>query len=810
MDEVSVVSALSVSIWCAVTLLGVAPPPLQAEPVAETRQVAPPLQPIGEGDISTRADLVSADLRRIEQLIDPTEGVLRIEGGLNERVADIISLRQKLDEAVASRISFAWLENQRLLWMQSEAELSTWTELAGERFRTLQGERERLRDMRELWELTEREVDFTELGPELLPRVQGVIARIIDVEARVRQRRNEVGALADRIGSNLSLVSDALLDLESSSGAIRRQMLSRDEQPLWRVEFGTPSGVVRDVREMLGEGWQALVAYSRVSPGATSVALLWLLFLMGAALRNRSRSTTAAAGEVSERATDLLRRRYSVAWAFALAGAYLILPYPIGTAAIAFVVAAAVPLWRLGAIVFDRAARRVLYAAVVLSLVLVATFVIPAGSLLQRLTILGVAVVGFVVASPSVRYGRDQNQRDVSSLMHQVAFVASCLLLVAIVGNLFGWVQLAKLLTVATVHTLFMAFAGATLVIVFSCLLPGIIEGRVGDLLPGFRRNHLAVERVATRSFALGVGAYWLYGSLIRFQLLEPTRAIVANVASLGFARGGLTLSVGGIFWAVAILLVTRVLARFVSFLLREELLPRLGLRRGDRESVAAVANYLVYGAGIVIAASAMGLGATQLTVVIGALSLGIGFGLQTIVNNFVSGLILIFERPIKVGDLLQTVDHWGVVKRIGIRASIIRSFDGAEIVVPNSDLIAKEVVNWTRSDEIRRIQVLVGVAYGTPPKAVLEILSSVGREHPITLDDPEPKAQMLSFGESSLEFRLRCWVPIEEWTNVISDLHVAIDEELKKAGITIPFPQRDLHLKSDHRDTADPPPLAE
>jgi small-conductance mechanosensitive channel len=161
------------------------------------------------------------------------------------------------------------------------------------------------------------------------------------------------------------------------------------------------------------------------------------------------------------------------------------------------------------------------------------------------------------------------------------------------------------------------------------------------------------------------------------------------------------------------------------------------------------------------------------------------------------------FERPIKIGGTVQTTDNWGMVTRIGIRASTIRSFSGAEISVPNADLISKEVINWTRSDKVRRIEVPIGVAYGTDPRQVLGILLRVAREHPRTLETPEPDAQMLGYGESSLNFRVRLWTHVEYWVQVSSDINVAIHAALWEAGISIPFPQRDLHVKSIESDAA-------
>ena len=290
----------------------------------------------------------------------------------------------------------------------------------------------------------------------------------------------------------------------------------------------------------------------------------------------------------------------------------------------------------------------------------------------------------------------------------------------------------------------------------------------------------------------------WTRSTLLQFHIWDPLREYVASLARGSLSIGGLMVSPGGILAAILILVATRLVARLVGFILREEVLPRLRVPIGAEHSMATLINYAVYGVGIALAASAGGLSGTQVTVVIGALGIGIGFGLQNIVSNFISGLILMFERPIKVGDVVQTTQHWGTIRRIGIRASIIRSFDGAEIVVPNSDLITKEVINWTRSDDTRRIEVLLGVAYGTEPKAVLPILLGAAAEHPLVFDEPEPRAQMLGFGESSLNFRLRCWTRMQDWVNTASDLYVAIEEELKTAGIRIPFPQRDLHVRSN------------
>jgi potassium efflux system protein len=168
------------------------------------------------------------------------------------------------------------------------------------------------------------------------------------------------------------------------------------------------------------------------------------------------------------------------------------------------------------------------------------------------------------------------------------------------------------------------------------------------------------------------------------------------------------------------------------------------------------------------------------------------------LVNNFVSGLILIFERPLKVGDKIQFGTNFGEVRSIGIRASNVRSFDGAEIIVPNGNLISSEVINWTLSDQQRRLDIKVGVAYGTDPESVIELLGNVLNQFEKVLKDPEPFISFDGFGESSLDFTVRFWIDdFQIGLRLKSAITIALYKALNEAGIEIPFPQRDLHLRS-------------
>ncbi len=235
-----------------------------------------------------------------------------------------------------------------------------------------------------------------------------------------------------------------------------------------------------------------------------------------------------------------------------------------------------------------------------------------------------------------------------------------------------------------------------------------------------------------------------------------------------------------------------------VKVVIEGEIAPRVKMKRGVPGALSLVLRIIIISLGFVFAIAAAGFGMDKLTILIGALGVGIGFGLQNIFNNLVSGIILAFERPIQEGDIIEVGPLWGTVKEIGIRASTIFTFDGAEVIVPNGNLISNELINWTLTDRNRRVEVVVGVKYGTDPDKVLEILKEVSESNDEILQEPVPLALFSGFGESSLDFKLLFWIPRADNRFIVqSEVNVQINNSLKKAGIEIPFPQRDVYIKS-------------
>jgi small-conductance mechanosensitive channel len=334
-------------------------------------------------------------------------------------------------------------------------------------------------------------------------------------------------------------------------------------------------------------------------------------------------------------------------------------------------------------------------------------------------------------------------------------------------------------------------------------------------LISGGIKSFMALEWVKSRQFmeTLGVkeatrrltallriivlvntGVYLL----VVWKLFDNPQEVRSYLLNLEFTYGEFRLSVEMVLMIVVVLYLTTLLSWLIQAFLDSQVMTPKKMDRGVKESLKRLTHYGLFCVGLIAAVSMAGLELQKVTILAGALGVGIGFGLQNIVNNFVSGLILLFERPVKVGDVLNIDQDWGTITKIGLRSTVFETFDRSEIIVPNADLISQKVTNWTFSSKMVRAQLPVGVAYGSPLEKVLKILDRAALEHKEVLSYPAPDTIFVGFGSSSIDFILRFWVyTIDDRMRIRTDVAVIIDRLFREEGITIPFPQQDLHLRS-------------
>jgi small-conductance mechanosensitive channel len=255
--------------------------------------------------------------------------------------------------------------------------------------------------------------------------------------------------------------------------------------------------------------------------------------------------------------------------------------------------------------------------------------------------------------------------------------------------------------------------------------------------------------------------------------------------------------------WAILYLIILLVLLFYLTgrlkYFIVARVLAKSSIEIGVRQAVGSIIRYGVVAVGVVVIFETAGIDLSALTILAGALGIGVGFGLQNITNNLVSGLIILLERPIKVGDRIEVGKVVGDVLKISLRATTVRTNDNIAIIIPNSDFVSSSVTNWSYTDRDVRFNIPVGVSYNSDPEAVKRILLAVADEHSGVLKMPGPDVIFEEFGESSLNFLLRVWTReyITRPYILRSELNFAIKKKFKEQGIEIPFPQRDLHIRS-------------
>lgn len=364
----------------------------------------------------------------------------------------------------------------------------------------------------------------------------------------------------------------------------------------------------------------------------------------------------------------------------------------------------------------------------------------------------------------------------------QYAAVAATLL------ALVGYIALARRVLLPTVSTLAILFI---LVLTYDRTLR--IARLVLSRIPGKEARTSVMGRFLLLAFLALVGIPTI-ALIWGVRMAEITDFIV--LLRDGISIGNTTVSLGTIVTLVGVFAVGYILTRWAQRLLQTVMLPRLEMDKGTQSAIVTGVGYVGVLLAVIVAIAAAGIDLSSLTIVLGALSVGIGFGLQGVVANFVSGIILLLERPIKEGDSVDIAGFTGVVDKISVRATRIQAFNHDDVIIPNSELISGIVRNRTFNDPVTRVECDVGIAYDSDVQKAFEILLEIGNAHPNTVQDPPPKVQMEALADSALAVKLLVFIDdVGNSVSVRTDLYVEILKRFHEAGIDIPFPQRDVRF---------------
>jgi len=751
----------------------------------------------------------------------PTEGsrqmLKRIDLKLDLAFPEVESLLSETREALASQPNIRTVQeleskNSRIL----KERIQPWIKELDDELTKIQTALQQADKIVAVWAETSVEVKRQDnVAKTTVKRIAIVRSDIDKARSKIVEHRNQILAVRDKLVIPGSSLEADLKKLQSTNGARIKSIFGANRPPLW-----SPL-----ILESLHKEWTALEPkqfFHRLqrdtNEQASLLSLQLFLFVTLAFILYWLRSRVRTRQTEKNYNLQNAREVFEVPLAMALLiTACFTTPFQwLGTNNVSFIVVVLCGVAILSII------RRFLIPAIsplVWGLMIIAIFdrvaidLLGSSPTLEHVVFMMemIGALGFLFW-----FLRSQRQTETSPteplapflpFLNSAMRLAAVVLAVAIFFDLIGWGNLARVLRAGILGGGYASVGVYVLLLVFQSLVTFALLFRPLSLLYMVSRNRQLIRQRVERGLKVLAIGLWIVLVLRPLGLLDLMLDSIAKVLSATTSVGTLSISLGDIMTFVLITWLSLLLARFVNFILREDVFPRVSTGRGVPQAIAGLVRYSLIFIGFFVALAAAGIELTKLSIIAGGLGVGIGFGLQNIVNNFVSGLILLFERPIGVGDIIELPEIWGEMKRIGIRASVIRKFDGSEVIVPNSMLVSDKVVNWTLSDKLRRIELDVGVEYGTPAQQVIDLLVKVAKSNQRVFSDPRPpRAFFVNFGDSALEFRLWAWVDVNDGYSIRSELAVAVQEVLKQAGIGVPFPQRDLHIVSVNKNEISDP----
>ncbi len=774
-------------------------------------------EPIPVTEVAAQATEVSNFLRTVYTQFTLTPEIEKVQKSLPEVSRQIDLDFTDTSATLREQPPLETLEAQQALWQRTHLKVSTWLTLLTQRTVELQGILSHITSLQATWTRTREAAQTSQAPTATLEQIETVLNAIDAAQVPLRAHHDGLLNLQISVSEELTRCDDALSRIAQAQKGAVSGILTRERAPIWGLEqWEYPkASLPTHVSEIARSFWIELVQYVR-DPSremALEVGLFLLLTGLFVSARRFLHRWPSEGGKPSLVA-EVFDRPYSasllVVWLVATRYGS---PTPPMVQDL-FTAFALIPIVRLVQPALPPRVMPGIYASAALYALDIFRGVFGGTVVVEQVVLLlegvaSIAVVRWLLASrrlqktfpPETGSGRRQ-------AMEVFAKFVMVYLVVGFASGALGYMRLGRIITSGTISATALALALYASVRMSGGLVAVALRMRPLRLLQMVRHHRDLLERRAYRLLVWLAVLGWAVRSLDHVGLLDPIVSVGSAILAMKLERGSISISIADVIAFGLTIWASYLLSGFIRFALQEEVYPRSHMPSGAAYAASRLLHYTILALGIVVGLGVLGMDLSKVTVLASAFGVGIGFGLQSVVNNFVCGLILLFERPIHVGDTIEVGDLLGEVRRIGFRASTVRVRNGADIIIPNAQFITANVTNWTLSDQLRRIELPVGVNYGAAPQAVIELLVKTAQAHSAVLKNPPPVGIFMGYGDSSINFELRAWTDeFRNWRVVRSDLASAVYDAVRSAGMSFPFPQREVRVLGDSKaeTTADP-----
>jgi len=653
------------------------------------------------------------------------------------------------------------------------------------------------------WEVWQSSL-LKDQSPEQIEQVFRNAQKILDTGLELVLQRLEAMLVLQAKGGNVAKRIDVFdVDLRAALSIARREYLYKKAPPLFSFAFLSQfrgelwSVVLEDLR---GFSWPG-VRFFRQYGWNFLVQLCCVLVILGIIHRNRD------ALRASENWKFLAERPVASALFITIATLALFVVYSpfIGALKLTYTIVGGLACVRLLGLVIDQSWKKQAVYGVMIVHILSELLVFTGLPMpLSRLWIFLVSLMGLYFL---VRWARKCSTLNEAGFYIWLFRAVGAFFVVIIITQIWGNAGIAVYLF----RSMIKSMAVTLPYIFFMYLIYGGLQW-VFYTSPVWRVKLLRsdaqfhVQRIGFLFGAAIIGFALLPAILVVWALYDNLPEATRHLYSLGLSIGALRISLGMVVTLAGVIYGVFLASRILPKVLLDETISGHKLSRGVQRSIGQLIRYGIVFIGFLLTFMILGFDFTKITIILSALSVGIGFGLQGVVNNFICGLILLFERPLTEGDTIEIDTGRAYIRKIGLRATIVKTLDEADLIIPNADLIHNQVTNWTLTNRQIRLRTPVGVAYGSDVSLVVETIMTCAREHKEVVKSPVPEVLFMDFGDSSLDFELRVWIQdIDRKVQVRSELYHEIERKFRELNIVIPFPQRDVHFRSYDGDASLP-----
>jgi len=755
---------------------------------------------ISPGEISTNITKLSNRLIEISDIVEPDNYILNVDLIVREYTFSLQADKEEIMDALHT-MSYQRLENLLRAWNNYGSKFRALVSTVKNRVSELETVQSELNLELEQWQNI-RELLIKENYPEEIQQSTDTVIKSLSSQLTAANTRSDsLYIIQKRQSQMIIFIDDMIRLLETEQKIFQSNYFIVDSKPIWSGNDSTTNIVHlrADLKSNLNENYDILKIYLRSNSSIVILQLLFIVGLMiGFVLLGRMWPTEEldANSRRETQAGVIIRHPFISSLIISIIISiffYSNRPLMLGNfLLLLMIISSAVLLPML-------ITKKIRFPVILLLVLFIVNSIqdyLPGNSLPNRIIILFLSAAVLYLVYFIFKIKNEFGLRQIGDrILKLFMSIFALLMIITFIADIIGSVKLSNFLLNSTIRTLTFSSVIVTGVIIINSMMILFIKGKHTQSIPMFEKLKSLIDKYVRPSINWVALILWFIGTLIFFRLYRPFQNWIGNLMDTEFMISTVPISVGAIIRFILIVFFTYIIIRFVKNIFKDEWVVNSRLPRGTAEALSMLIRYIFVAFGIYLALDAIGIKMDKFGFMAGALGVGIGFGLQNVVLNFIAGLILSFEQPIHVGDVIEVDQDMGRVMEIGVRASKIMTWNGSEVIIPNGILISKRVINWTLTDEKRRLVIPIRTAFDATPKNVIEILKTVAAKHPNTLDFPAPMAMFNGYGSSSLDFTLYCWVEFNVGLITKSDIAVSAHEALAEAGIPVPLPVQKIQI---------------